>query len=415
MTAINRLMSASRQREREREKSELIAAQGGNHKEFPPTYSLYKVDFNVETRITKIEIQQTQQYRTIERYVTQNYVKYPIYSGWKTKSKIIKKTIKLTNKELERLNCHEDFLISKLCEDIILSIGYEDIYPSWFIKKALKEEYKENNRMLDEELSDFSYPISLKTEQCSKKIDNYKLDIDKNKKELAVFQKKNEIIIKKISKIENSKKSIWKSIITLFLYNYYKSNRRKQKLYSKNSKYENKIKELEQKNSEDETKILELKNQMNIMRRSLKKKCDEILKKRDILTTELNENISKVQSLKTEIETDSSFISLKKYIGLDYQKIIGCYIIHNTQNNKYYVGQSKDVMKRIKQHFRGTIPNNVIFSEDYYLTETNKRDDLFEVKIIPCNTKDELDMTEKNYIEIYDSFNNGYNGTNGNQ
>lgn len=99
---------------------------------------------------------------------------------------------------------------------------------------------------------------------------------------------------------------------------------------------------------------------------------------------------------------------------MEYQKIIGCYIIRNKENKKCYVGQSKDVLKRIRQHFKGTIPNNVIFAEDYYCALSEIRDNLFEIKIIPCETKDELDRTEKQLIEDYDAFNNGYNGTSGN-
>ena len=39
---------------------------------------------------------------------------------------------------------------------------------------------------------------------------------------------------------------------------------------------------------------------------------------------------------------------------------------------------------------------------------------MFEVRIIKCETKDELDKTERELIEYYDSFENGYNGTGGN-
>ena len=103
-------------------------------------------------------------------------------------------------------------------------------------------------------------------------------------------------------------------------------------------------------------------------------------------------------------------------MGLNYEKIIGCYVIHNVENDKYYVGQSKDVIKRItKQHFDGAKVKNIIFAEDYYKSNLENKDDLFEVKIIRCETKDELDRTEMELIEEYDSFNNGYNGTNGNK
>ena len=60
------------------------------------------------------------------------------------------------------------------------------------------------------------------------------------------------------------------------------------------------------------------------------------------------------------------------------------------------------------------MPNNIIFAEDYYSSKQEHKDDLFEIKIIECSTKDELDRKEKNLIEFYDSWNKGYNGTSGN-
>ena len=90
-------------------------------------------------------------------------------------------------------------------------------------------------------------------------------------------------------------------------------------------------------------------------------------------------------------------------------------MIRNREKDKYYVGQSKDVMKRIRQHFKGTVPANVIFAEDYYTSTFINKEDLFEVKIIPCETKDELDDTERDLIKKYDSFQSGYNGTGGNK
>ena len=56
----------------------------------------------------------------------------------------------------------------------------------------------------------------------------------------------------------------------------------------------------------------------------------------------------------------------------------------------------------------------MIFAEDYYMTPQNERDNLFEVRIIRCQTKDELDRTEKQLIFDYEAFTKGYNGTNGN-
>ena len=129
------------------------------------------------------------------------------------------------------------------------------------------------------------------------------------------------------------------------------------------------------------------------------------------------ERLSKgIRRLPMEIANfDDSFVPLKALSGIEYKKIVGCYLIHNRENDRYYVGQSKDVMKRLKQHFRGTVPNNVIFAQDYYSSEYEHKEDLFEVKIVPCSTKDELDRKEREYIRRYDANGSGYNSTSGNK
>ena len=138
-------------------------------------------------------------------------------------------------------------------------------------------------------------------------------------------------------------------------------------------------------------------------------KCEEIIK-------EFNKKISHVKPLLTYANPSPDFIPLKKLVGSEYQKIIGCYVIHNKEKDKYYVGQSKDVYKRIlRDHFNGTEVKNIIFAEDYFSSQYENKDDIFEVKIIRCSTKDELDSTEASLIEEYDSFRNGYNSTSGNK
>jgi hypothetical protein len=136
------------------------------------------------------------------------------------------------------------------------------------------------------------------------------------------------------------------------------------------------------------------------------------------ITKKYEEQIRLVVPLPTTIgePQESDFIPLKKLAGMNYEKLVGCYIIRNIEKNKYYVGQSKDVLKRVcRQHFNGTKVKNIIFAEDYYSSQIDNKDDLFEVKIIKLETKDELDKKEQELIEEYDSFNSGYNGTNGNK
>lgn len=91
-------------------------------KEKYPTMQLLSCNFSIETRIARLEFRQLQEYRTIERYVTSNYVKTPIYSYWKIKEKLIRKSIKLTNAELENLQQSSDALIAIFAYQIVSAL-----------------------------------------------------------------------------------------------------------------------------------------------------------------------------------------------------------------------------------------------------------------------------------------------------
>lgn len=414
ITSVKRIASSYNRIKKEQYYDNILKEQGGSEKEKPPFYRIEKVDFNSSSRVTHVEILQSQQYRTIQKYITRNYEKYPIFSDWKTKEKIIKKTIKLTNAELESLNNNEDDLIKQFAEDIIISLDNEDLFPSWFIKSFLKKQANENLKILNSSLKEFSNNknqeiFSLNTEiDCLKKeIDNYNICLSK-------FQKKKDKKIAKIARIENSKSNGFKIIFSFGLFYYFSSQKRKEKIKSSLLNIEREICVLNQKILENEENID--KNDILIKNCvfSIREKEKEIQIKKQNVKKEYNKNVSEIVPLPCEIDKDENFKPLKQFCGLEYEKIIGVYVIHNKENNKYYVGQSKDVLKRLKQHFNGTIPKNSIFFEDYYSSNEEKREDLFEVKIIICSTKDELDSLEKKLISDYDSWNNGYNKTSGN-
>ena len=85
---------------------------------------------------------------------------------------------------------------------------------------------------------------------------------------------------------------------------------------------------------------------------------------------------------------------------------MGIYIIYNETKDKYYVGQSKQLIKRVKDHF---------------FVEAIARDflagDRMSVKFLTANELDSdyrLDHIEKTGIEIFGSDKNGYNKTIGN-
>lgn len=416
-TQINRFISASNAAKRERERKQLINSQIGISKEQEPRYYIENFDFNKESRVSHIEFLETQKYRKIEKYVTQNGQRYPIYSGWLTKTKKIKKTIKLTNETLENLNYHEDDLIARFSYEIVANIGDEEYYPSWFIIETLRDEE-------EEDISFESKPYDEKIQQGRNSIKKQEIKIEDEQ------SKKDEILLKlktsehrkiklqnAILKAKDRNNIIILSIITLGIWAMMHSLKRVERL-------ERKAKHLEEIIFDYKNAIVLCDNKLKMINREIddikEKIKEDTERKNDVISNikrEYEEKYLLVEPLPIELNNSSEgeFIPLKKLIGIKYEKIIGCYVIRNVEKNKYYVGQSKDVMKRVcKQHFDGTKVKNIIFAEDYYSSKFENKEDLFEVRIIRLDTKDELDKKEKELIEEYDSFTNGYNATNGN-
>ena len=84
----------------------------------------------------------------------------------------------------------------------------------------------------------------------------------------------------------------------------------------------------------------------------------------------------------------------------------GIYVIYNKTKNKYYVGQAKQLFKRVRDHF---------------LVEEMAKDfmtgDNMQVKFLTANELDDsyrLDHVEKTGIELFESDKDGYNKTTGN-
>lgn len=389
-------------------------SQFDNEKERAPQYSLKNVDFNAVTRVAHIEILQRHEYRTIERYVTRNYEKYPIYSYWKVKEKIIKKTIKLTNRELETLHQNSDALIKMFAAEIISWLNDEDLFPSWYKINCLNKELNAYLKMFSDELSVFIENQNIKINEYQKNICVYDDANSLFTKKLNKKEKiKNEILFK-LKKIMSAKKNFFKSFFSLGVYNYLKSNKRKNKIESVLLKIEQEISKIKKDIADNDKEINKCNLLINERKLAISEKEQEQEKKVRNKKNEYDNKLLKVKPLASVVVEDKSFRLLKYFSGLDYEQIIGVYIIHNKEKDKYYVGQSKDVLKRLKQHFNGTVPKNMIFAEDYYTSHYENKDNLFEVKIIRCSTKDELDRLEKQLIHEYDSWKNGYNGTSGN-
>ena len=414
MTAIKRIASACNRINRENHNNELIKAQGGQVKERPPRYELISVDFNNVSRVTRIEILQSQEYRTIQKYVTQNYEKYPIYSQWKIKEKILKKTLKLTNAELELLNVNDDDLIKMFAEEIIIGLNDEELLPSWFIKMYLARELDADLQTIKRELNSYIRDQNNRITAQQANINNYNNVNNQYNYDLQKLERVRLKLELKLTKISDTKPNIIKTLLSFGMFNYLISKKRKNKLEVKLSICKNSIIELNKNIAENNAKINECNKNIDGYKLNISEKEKEYENKKESRVNDYNKKVAKVKPLSKTVSMDDSFTMLKLFGGIEYEKIIGVYVIHNKEKDKYYVGQSKDVMKRIKQHFNGTVPKNMIFAEDYYTSQMEDRDNIFEFKIIKCKTKDELDSLEKKLIYEYDSWNNGYNGTSGN-
>lgn len=91
----------------------------------------------------------------------------------------------------------------------------------------------------------------------------------------------------------------------------------------------------------------------------------------------------------------------KDDLPMNMRDVTGIYFILNVDNNKMYVGQSVSVFTRSRQHFEPSDDNHGMY-DDY------KSGDTFVINFIPCSRED-LDKTERYYIDKFDCVKNGYN------
>lgn len=410
------LIEKSKQK-RELEYEDLFSRERYYKSKFPPEYSLLHVDFDPSSRKAKITFVERVRYRTIDRYVTRNYERRPEYSEWKSKTKEITRNIRLTNEALESLRTNPDRLIADFAYEIISALSSKELLPAWFIRRQFCETEENQVALLVQKKNELSQQCAADCRHLQAEIrsteetqEQHILDLQYYEKVLNKYNAK----IHKILRKRQNKAAFLLNILSLFIRCALLSERRLQTITSfRNSCFEE-CERLKQEIQCDEEKICQLKAEISDKMSELKEQCDVLDAEIEQTKNFWEQKRVGIPKLPADIAQDSNFFPLKSLSGRRYTKVIGCYVIHNTANNKYYVGQSKDVYKRLKQHFRGTVPQNWIFSEDYYQTDPSLREDLFEVKIVECDSKDMLDSTEKAMIEEYDSWNTGYNRTKGN-
>ena len=92
--------------------------------------------------------------------------------------------------------------------------------------------------------------------------------------------------------------------------------------------------------------------------------------------------------------------------------MIGIYKIINTVNNKCYIGQSIDIYQRWAEH-KSALNHNRHHAQGLQNAWNKYGENVFEFQVIEeCDVKDLIDK-EMYYIQYFDSYYNGYNGSKG--
>ena len=84
--------------------------------------------------------------------------------------------------------------------------------------------------------------------------------------------------------------------------------------------------------------------------------------------------------------------------------ICGIYLIKNNRNGLTYIGQSIDINKRIKEHFRKSFAGRTLIDSAIASEPQN-----FSWEVLTECDREDLNYYEKYYIYYYDSMNHGYN------
>lgn len=91
--------------------------------------------------------------------------------------------------------------------------------------------------------------------------------------------------------------------------------------------------------------------------------------------------------------------------------MIGIYKITNKINGKSYIGQSINIVQRWKQHRT----NAMVRTEALYLAFQKYGIENFSFEVLEECSEEELDQREQYYISFFNSYENGYNMTQGRQ
>lgn len=356
------------------------------------------LEYDVDSQYFSLEIKHRSEQRKITSYVQRDYQKFPVYGDVKIREKVIKKInrkinpIKFLEEEITKIIPNKD-LTSKILDYMTITTGYT---PVWLLQahkieklnQKITQERNEisNHQMLINALDKEIYNQINQIENNIYEYENVTLNLPTQKSSTNIF-----ILFIILSFL----------LIGLILF---------ATIYISESAAQNNINLIKYAEEEIEENQEHLKKlEENLPKAKLKYQIiiSKIQEKIQIHLEEIDD--VSIQSHHQSVD-DHGFFDLRIDANRTFKnEFIGVYIIWNKTKNKYYVGQSKNVYKRLfKSHFSNGDVKNITFAKDWF------NEDEFFYKTFSCDTKDELDTLEKEYIEMYDSFKNGYNKTGGN-
>ncbi len=374
----------------------------------PKKYYLESISFNPATRIAKLVLLEVQSLQEVEKFVVRYHAKKPIVANDELDERIYK-TIKLTNNTLEELNRNKDEQIRQLAHEIVRRLENPSLEPSWYKRKRFLEEKENQIKEVNNHVAARKEEIKNETENIIKNIHAEKLLLKKEEKCNAKLVRKCEKKSNILKNVENAKNIVVKSVFTLGIYYLFVSKKRQEHLKKVIADLNEKINKSNETINKYHSDIDRFGKDIANNKKRTELVVSKAKKKKEQLAKHYENEIASIQPL----PNDSDKVEEAKYVLLKSLNLkgkkVGCYVIRNRMNGKCYVGQSKDVMKKIKQMFNGTEPINEVFIPDYNSVNRRQRENLFEVKIIECETKEELNSIEERLIEDNDSQINGYN------
>ena len=98
---------------------------------------------------------------------------------------------------------------------------------------------------------------------------------------------------------------------------------------------------------------------------------------------------------------------------LGSENVCGIYKITNIKNQMCYIGQAKDMRKRLNEHLKKGLGIDTLQGNKLYQAMLEDGIDSFTFELLEECSEEELNSKERYYIELYNSIDYGYNSQSG--